>query len=76
MADSMAFWLVVTNLALAAVVVFCGVIVFGAIIHAVADTFRRCRRLREVERDWRGIFGDGGPVEPDNAEPRSTRCGP
>lgn len=60
--DRELMWLMVTNLTLAAVVIICGVIVVGAVVHElVARARRRHRYMQEIERDMKSL-----PVELDD----------
>lgn len=54
--DREVMWLMVTNLALAAVVIICGVVVVGAVIHELVVRARRRRQyMREIERDMKSL---------------------
>jgi hypothetical protein len=54
--DREVMWLMVTNIALAAVVIICGVIVAGAVIHELVARARRRRQyMREIEHDMMSL---------------------
>jgi hypothetical protein len=54
----MTFWLIVTNLALAAVVLVCLGTVFLAVLHMAGGALRRTCMGRALDRNLRELFGD------------------